>query len=126
MVIKAHCILLKLDSRTSIGASICTSLCSSFSASLKVSVSCPYQAVIKLIIRKYCYLSSTAEVNYFRFCNDLDRPEDIFSEYKPKLAQPGPVYIKGIQPKQVSPLFSQSTTENDVIANHYLQTRVEL
>lgn len=86
----------------------------------------PSQAVFDLIIRKYCDLGSTAEVNYFRFCNDLDRPEDIFPEYKPKLPQPEPVYTRGIPVKQSSPFFPHPTHEVDVIANRYLQPRVEL
>jgi hypothetical protein len=32
------------------------------------------QETFDLIIRNYCDLGTTAEVNYFKFCNDLDRP----------------------------------------------------
>lgn len=86
----------------------------------------PSQAVFELIIRRYCDLGSTAEVNYFRFCNDLDQAQDIFPEYKPKRPKAPAEYTQGIPPKQVSPFFGQSTEEVDVIHNRYMQPRVEL
>jgi len=84
------------------------------------------QEVLDLIIRKYCDLGTAAEVNYFKFCNDLDRAEDIFPGYVPKIAPHPPVYTRGIPPKQISPFFAQSTESVDVINNRYLQQRIEL
>lgn len=52
--------------------------------------------IFDLIIRKYCDRGTTAEVNYFKFCMDLDRPEDIFSGYTPKNPPPAPVYTRGM------------------------------
>ena len=86
----------------------------------------PSQDIFNLLIRKYCDLGTTAEVNYFKFCNDLDRPEDIFPGYVPKIAPHPPVYTQGIPPKQISPFFTQSTEAVDVINNRYLQPRIEL
>jgi len=80
----------------------------------------PSQEIFDLIIRKYCDLGSTAEVNYFNFCNDLDRAEDIFPNYVPKIAPEPPVYTRGVPPKQISPFFAQSTEGIDVINNRYL------
>jgi hypothetical protein len=77
------------------------------------------QEVFDLIIRKYCDRGTTAEVNYWKFCMDLDRPSDIFPGYVPKKAPPAPVYTRGIPPAQISPFFGESTEKLDVIANRY-------
>lgn len=50
----------------------------------------PQETVYNLIIRKYCDKGNTKEVNYFDFCKDVDRPEDMFPQYKPKHAVPEP------------------------------------
>lgn len=84
------------------------------------------QEVFDLIIRKYCDLGTTAEVNYFRFCNDLDRPQDIFPGYVPKKAPAPPVYTRGIPPPIISPFFNEATDNIDVINNRYQQPRVEI
>lgn len=84
------------------------------------------QEIFDLIIRKYCDRGTTAEVNYFKFVNDLDRPQDIFPGYVPKVAPPAPVYTRGIPPTIVSPFFSQPTDSIDVIHNRYQQPRVDI
>jgi len=48
------------------------------------------QAVYDLIIRKYCNRGTAAEVNYWKFCMDLDKPSDIFPAYVPKIPPPPP------------------------------------
>ena len=84
------------------------------------------QEVFDLIIRKYCDRGTTAEVNYWKFCMDLDRPQDIFPGYVPKIAPPAPVYTRGIPPAQISPFFAEPTEKLDVIANRYQQPRVDI
>lgn len=84
------------------------------------------QEVFDLIIRKYCDRGTTAEVNYFKFVNDLDRPDDIFPGYVPKIAPPAPVYTRGIPPPIVSPFFTQPTESIDVIHNRYQQSRIDI
>jgi len=86
----------------------------------------PSQSVFDLLIRKYCDLGSTAEVNYYKFCQDLDRPQDIFPEYVPKKALPPPQYTQGITAPQKSTFFADKTAEVDVIANRFMQPRVDL
>ena len=44
----------------------------------------PTDEVFDLIIRKYCDKGTTKEVNYYHFCKDVDRPEDMFPPYVPK------------------------------------------
>lgn len=42
------------------------------------------ERVFELVIRKYFDKGNTKEVNYFTFCQDVDRPEDMFPGYSPK------------------------------------------
>lgn len=84
------------------------------------------EEVFDLIIRKYCDRGTSAEVNYFKFCNDLDRPEDIFPGYVAKNPLPPPKYTRGIPPTTKSTFFAEATDNLDVINNRYQQPRVEI
>lgn len=84
------------------------------------------QDVFDLIIRKYCDRGTTAEVNYWKFCMDLDRPEDIFPGYVPKIAPAAPHYTQGIPVNIKSPFFALETQSLDVINNRYQEPRVEI
>lgn len=84
------------------------------------------QEVFDLIIRKYCDRGTAAEVNYWKFCMDLDRPADIFPGYVPKNPPAAPVYTQGIPAQQKSPFFAQTTQDLDVINNRWQQPRVEI
>jgi hypothetical protein len=46
------------------------------------------EQVFELIVRKYFDKGNTKEVNYFKFCQDVDRPEDMFPGYVPKKPVP--------------------------------------
>jgi hypothetical protein len=48
----------------------------------------PSEQVFELMIRKYFDKGNTREVNYFTFCGDVDRPEDMFPGYMPKNGEP--------------------------------------
>jgi len=74
-----------------------------------------------LLIRRYCDLGSTAEVNYYRFCGDLDHPKDIFPEYVAKRVENGieRKYFPGTRADQKSSFFKEDTQELDVIANRW-------
>jgi Ca2+-binding EF-hand superfamily protein len=84
------------------------------------------QELFDLIIRRYCDRGTTAEVNYFQFCKDLDRPEDIFPGYTPKRSQPAPVWSRGVPPAQISSFYNEKTDNIDVLANRYTQPRIEV
>ena len=84
------------------------------------------QETFDLIIRRYCDRGTTAEVNYFQFCKDLDKPQDIFPGYTPKRAVPPPVYTRGVPPTQVSSFYNEKTNNVDVIANRYQQPRIDI
>lgn len=69
----------------------------------------PSDAMFDLITRRYCDRGNTKEVNYFHFCKDVDRPEDMFPAYQAKKPT-GPDYKKiGVRPKQVSTFFRDDT-----------------
>ena len=38
----------------------------------------PDEELFQLLIRKYLDKGNIREINYFKFCADIDRPEDIF------------------------------------------------
>ena len=64
------------------------------------------QDTFDLLIRKYCDRGTTAEVNYWKFCLDLDRPEDIFPGYTPKHAPQNTHYFPGQVSEQRSTFFT--------------------
>jgi hypothetical protein len=37
-----------------------------------------------LLLRKYLDKGNVREVNYYKFCADIDKPEDIFPQYVAK------------------------------------------
>ena len=42
------------------------------------------ELTFNVIVRKYFDKGNTKEVNYFQFCADVDKPEDMFPGYAPK------------------------------------------
>ena len=69
----------------------------------------PNEQMFDLIIRRYCDRGNTKEINYYKFCKDVDRPEDMFPQYVPKRPQPEKKVTIGVRPKQVSTFFKDST-----------------
>jgi len=84
------------------------------------------QDVFDLIIRKYCDRGTSAEVNYWKFCMDLDKPQDIFPGYVPKNAPKNTHYIVGVPYSIASPFFTNTTNDLDVINNRWMHPRVEI
>jgi len=81
----------------------------------------PNQDMFDLLIRRYCDLGTTAEVNYYKFCRDLDNPKDIFPEYVAKRPENAVqrAYHPGTRADQKSAFFKDQTGELDVIANRW-------
>ena len=79
-----------------------------------------------MLIRKYCDRGTTAEVNYWKFCMDLDKPQDIFPGYVPKNAPKNTHYIVGVSYSIASPFFTNTTNDLDVINNRWMHPRVEI
>ena len=73
------------------------------------------EQVFQLIIRKYFDKGNTREVNYFTFCSDVDRPEDMFPGYTPKNGQPQPVVETPDQRKTMGTFYQGSTRDINVL-----------
>ena len=84
----------------------------------------PSEEMFDLIPRRYCDRGNTKEINYFHFCKDVDRPEDMFPAYQAKRPQPEQFKKIGIRPKQVSNFFKEQTDELDVINNRFMKDHV--
>ena len=86
----------------------------------------PSDTMFDLITRHYCDRGNTKEINYFHFCKDVDRPEDMFPAYQAKRPT-GPNYKKiGVRPKQVSTFFREATDSVDVINNRFTQAHIDI
>ena len=79
----------------------------------------PSEEMFDLITRRYCDRGNTKEVNYFNFCKDVDRPEDMLPVYQAKRPQADKVAKIGVRPKQVSTFFREGTDNLDVINNRF-------
>lgn len=86
----------------------------------------PSDEIFDLMIRKYCDKDSIKEVNYFHFCKDVDRAEDMFPAYCAKRPTAEQYTILGITHDQYSPFFANDTTQVDVLNNRFLQPRVDI
>lgn len=86
----------------------------------------PKEELFQILIRKYLDKGNIREINYFKFCADVDRPEDIFVQYSSKHPQPEAPYHHG-QLREAGDTFFQDNTQGlDVINNRFLQKRVEV
>ncbi len=80
--------------------------------------------VFDLMIRRYCDRGNNKEVNYFKFCKDVDRPEDMFPAYQAKKPKATPKDMLGIAPTQMSS-FHKENDQIDVINNRFSKPRIE-
>jgi hypothetical protein len=59
----------------------------------ELSLITPTEELFQLLIRKYLDKGNIREINYFKFCADVDKPEDLFPEYRAKNPVPeNPIY----------------------------------
>ena len=85
--------------------------------------------MFQLIIRKYFDKGNTKEVNYFQFCADVDRPEDMFPGYVSKRERPTYGVTVEEDPKPVTStkgFFLGSTKEINVLQNRFSQAPVNI
>jgi len=84
----------------------------------------PTEGLYQLLLRKYFDKGNIREVNYFKFCADIDRPQDMFPEHVAKNPKPETVVALG-QLRDAGSSFFDATTEGlDVINNRFMQKRV--
>lgn len=84
----------------------------------------PTAAEFALITRHYCDQGTTEEINYYKFCKDIDHKDDIFPKYVPKYAEIEPEYKQGKHVNQMSSFYKENTQDLDVVNNRFMQTSV--
>jgi Ca2+-binding EF-hand superfamily protein len=60
----------------------------------------PNESIFECIIRNYCDRGNSNDVNYFKFCKDVDRPEDMFPAYVAKRGEKETINVFGVAPTQ--------------------------
>lgn len=83
------------------------------------------EQVYDLIIRKYLDKGNQREVNYFSFCADVDRPEDMFPSLASKRASTAgkPASAPG---QTASYFYAGPTRDINVLENRFLQPAVNI
>lgn len=84
------------------------------------------EIIFELIVRKYLDRGTQKEVNYFLFCKDVDKPEDMFPGYTPKKPVPEPTISSSQDQKIVSTFYNESTKFINVMANRFSQKAVNI
>jgi hypothetical protein len=82
--------------------------------------------LFELICRKYLDKGNTKEVNYFIFCQDVDKPEDMFPGYTPKRPEEQPIATNGNETMLKSTFYSGTTKNLNVIENRFSQQPVNI
>lgn len=85
----------------------------------------PEEGLFQLLLRKYFDKGNVREINYFKFCADIDKPEDMFVQYIAKNPEPEAPQLNGTLRDAGHTFYNQSTSGLDVINNRFLQKRVE-
>ena len=93
----------------------------------KLNIMPANEKVFELVIRKYFDKGNTKEVNYFSFCKDVDRPEDMFPDYAPKQRSEYAIE-QDVQPKlsTTNGFFAGSTRDINVLENRFSQPAVNI
>jgi hypothetical protein len=85
----------------------------------------PSEALFQVLVRKYFDKGNMREVNYVNFCQDIDRPSDLFRPYVAKKEVKEKTYAPGERRDAGNTFFKDSTLGLDVISNRFLQQRIE-
>jgi hypothetical protein len=85
------------------------------------------EQVFDLIVRKYLDKNNKREVNYFAFCADVDRPEDMFgADYKKVVGLASQTKQIHQGAKTASYFFAGPTRDVNVLENRYMQAAVNI
>ena len=85
----------------------------------------PSEQLFQILIRGYFDKGNVRELNYFRFCQDIDRPEDLFKPYVAKNPGNDATYAPGQLRDAGNTFFKDSTLGLDIISNRFQQQRIE-
>lgn len=75
-------------------------------------------------MRGYLDQGDLTQVNYVRFCHDVDHPEDIAPVYRPKKPEPEALVLHGQQRDAGSSFFEGPTLGLDVVSNRFSEQPV--
>ena len=79
----------------------------------------------ELIVRRFADKGNIKEINYFQFCRDVDRPEDMFPLYVPKKEVPQATSLHPFSGPS-NTFFDQSTKDLNVIESRFSQKPVNI
>jgi len=85
----------------------------------------PEEQLFQILLRKYFDKGNIREINYFKFCADIDKPEDMFVQYTPKNPVEEVPILNGTLRDAGHTYFNCTTEGLDVINNRFMQKRVE-
>lgn len=86
----------------------------------------PTEEMFQVLVRKYFDKGNVREMNYFEFCKDIDRPEDLFNLYQAKHPNNEPPLMLGQLRDAGSTFFKQPTQGLDAINNRFQQQRIDI
>lgn len=130
-IVKAHRILLKPSFQDFDPANTQHITLQQFSRVLKQMQLMPSEPVFELLCKRYFDKCNTREINYFKFCHDVDRPEDMFPGQQlptPPAAADGitDIITGNISRVTKSNFFDQSTKGINVLDNRFSQPVVNI
>ena len=85
----------------------------------------PSEPLFQLLARKYFDHGNVREVNYVKFCHDVDHPEDLFPEYVPKHAKADAPVLQGQARNAGSSYYAGDTASADVVGNRFMLQRIQ-
>jgi len=85
----------------------------------------PEESLFQILLRKYFDKGNIREINYFKFCADIDRPQDIFVQYNAKNPVEEKIVLTGTLRNAGHTYYNHTTKDLDVINNRFLEKRVE-
>lgn len=87
----------------------------------------PEEHIFELICKKYFDKGNTREVNYVKFCHDVDRPEDMFPNFhNPHTQKQDQVPVGSMARQTKSNFFPDSTKGIDVTKNRFSEPTVNI
>ena len=84
------------------------------------------EKVLDLIIRKYLDKSNSRDVNYFTFCADVDRPEDMFPALAATSSESEKKPLSATAAKSANYFFAGPTKDINVLENRFSQQAVNI
>jgi hypothetical protein len=79
----------------------------------------PSEDLYQILVRKYFDKGNIREINYFEFCADIDKPEDLFKPYVAKNPTNDTNMAHGQLRNAGNTFFRDPTINLDIISNRF-------